>query len=95
MTSFEAFYCDVGPCPGPEYTLDRIDNDRNYEPGNVRWATRAEQQRNKRTNRMLTFNGETRCLEEWARMTGLGTTLRMRLRRGWGIERALSTPKAN
>jgi hypothetical protein len=49
--SFEAFYTDLGDPPSPAHSLDRIDNDGNYEPGNVRWATRSEQQHNKRKYR--------------------------------------------
>lgn len=48
FTSFEQFFASVGPRPTPKHTLDRIDNDGHYEPGNVRWATRKEQQANKR-----------------------------------------------
>jgi hypothetical protein len=52
MGSFDAFFADVGERPSDAHTLDRIDPDGNYEPGNVRWATRTEQQRNKRTTRL-------------------------------------------
>ncbi len=92
--SFEAFLADVGSRPSPEHSLDRLDNDRGYEPGNVRWATRSQQQRNRRTtNHRLTFRGETRCVTEWAEILGISErTLRARAVRGWSAERALTTP---
>lgn len=69
--SFEAFYCNVGPRPSPEYSLDRFpDNNGNYEPGNVRWATRCEQQNNTRTNRLVTACGLTLTVAEWSRRSG-------------------------
>lgn len=91
--SFEAFLADVGARPSKRYTLDRRDNNRGYEPGNVRWATRKEQQRNRRNQRLLTFNGETRCLTEWAELRGMtAAVLATRLRLRWSVERALTEP---
>lgn len=92
--SFEAFFEDMGPRPSIKHTLDRIDNDGNYEPGNCRWATKRQQGRNTRRNRMLTFDGETMCLADWAERTGIPrSVLQIRLRDGWSIQRALTTPK--
>lgn len=82
--SFEDFLFDVGRMPTPGLTLDRIENDLGYEPGNVRWATRGEQSINRRTTRMVTIGNETRCISEWSRLSGIPLpTLAVRVRRGW------------
>lgn len=89
--SFDDFLADVGLAPGDGYTLDRFpDREGNYEPGNVRWATAAEQSRNTSRTHRITFNGETRCLSEWSSILGIapGTILR-RLRRGLPVELVL------
>lgn len=52
QNDFLAFYNHIGRAPGKEYTVDRIDNEGNYEPGNVRWATKSEQSKNQRKRRM-------------------------------------------
>lgn len=89
-----AFLEDMGPRPSPAHSLDRIDVNGHYEPGNCRWATMREQQRNRRSNRMLTFRGETRCIVEWAELAGISATmLSSRLNRGWDPERALVEPR--
>jgi hypothetical protein len=79
---FRAFLADMGE-PPVNSTLDRIDNDRGYEPGNCRWASRKDQQRNRRNNRVITLDGEARCLTDWAEARGLNvSTVRYRLRAG-------------
>lgn len=88
------FVADVGPRPSTAHTLDRFpDNDGDYKPGNVRWATRKEQQRNSRANRLLIFRGRTQPMSAWAEELKIPyVTLQQRLRNGWSVERALSTP---
>lgn len=93
VASFESFLKHVGRRPGPRYSLDRIDNDGHYEPGNVRWATSAQQGNNRRTNRFVTVNGVTRTVSEWSKATGLSyRAITARLNRGWPAELAVSAP---
>jgi hypothetical protein len=89
---YMAFLADVGPRPSPLHSLDRIDNDGHYEPGNVRWATIDRQLRNQRRARLITFGEETLCLTDWAHRCGLTSVgLHRRLEAGWSLEKALLT----
>ncbi len=90
--SFDAFLKDMGECP-EGHTLDRKDNRRGYEPENCRWATKAEQNANRLSVVMLTHNGVSKSVADWARDLGItANTIRQRLYLGWAAERALTTP---
>lgn len=69
--SFERFLADMGERPSPKHTIDRIDNNGNYCKDNCRWATWKEQGRNRRNNRLITIDGETRTLAEWSEELGI------------------------
>ncbi len=93
IESFDKFLLDMGKRPSDKHSLDRIDNNGDYEPSNCRWATMLLQSRNKRTNRFIEFNGERRCIKEWADIIGLSTpSLSKRIANGWPLEKALTTP---
>ena len=92
-SEFSAFLKDMGLPPSEKYTLDRIDNSSGYCKGNCRWVTGEIQANNTRRNVLITFSNETLSRSQWARKVGLHvSTLEYRLRRGWSIERALTTP---
>lgn len=93
LNSFENFFKDLGRRPSKAHSLDRINNEGNYTPKNCRWADSETQGLNTRSNRLLSFKGQKKPVSRWARDLGMNpTTLFERLRRGWSVKKALTTP---
>lgn len=92
-SKFANFLHDMGE-PLPGQSIDRIDNDKGYGPENCRWASRKEQNRNKRSLHLITAGGRTQLLSQWAEE--LGVTHRAilgRIKTGWSEEEAVMTPR--
>jgi len=89
----QAFLDDMGTKPTPDHEIDRKDNSLGYEPGNCRWVLREINCRNRRSNHLIEFNGEQKTLVEWSTQTGIrAESIDARIKSGWSIERALTTP---
>jgi hypothetical protein len=87
---FAQFFADMGPMPTPYHTIERIDNNGDYEPGNCKWATRKEQNRNKRNIPLYDYRGRRVSVAELSELSGVPAgTLSHRLKRGMSAERAV------
>lgn len=91
--SFDNFLADMGPKPTPEHTIERKDNNKGYDLGNCCWATKLEQQNNRRVTVFVTYRDRTLALSDWSRELGIKYgTLYTRLRFGWPMERVFTEP---
>lgn len=93
--SFENFFADMGERPIGA-SIDRIDVNRGYEPGNCRWANRRDQTLNRAKTHWIEFNGERLCRKDWAARLGISQqSLLLRLKGGWPLERALTEKRTS
>jgi len=93
LNSFENFFEDMGEKPSKNHSLDRINGNKGYFKENCRWATNFEQNRNKSNNQFLTFEGITKCIQDWAKEYNMNyATLLFRLKNWNDIKKSLNTP---
>ena len=93
MNDFMAFFNYIGPKPTQKHSIERINNNRNYQPGNVKWATQKQQCNNKRNNHRITLNGQTMTITQWADFVGIPPkTLHNRINLGWPPVKAIFQP---
>lgn len=89
--TFENFAADMGE-PKPGQQIDRIDTEGDYKPENCRWTSQVENANNKSSSRLLTINGKTQTMAQWAREAGVNyIAFSARVRRGWDLEKAINT----
>jgi hypothetical protein len=95
--SFEKFLEDMGLKPDAARTLERVENNNGYYKENCRWATKKEQQRNKRNTTFVEYKGVKKSIPEWAELSGLtlATVYGRFVKQGWSIENTLTTPTKN
>jgi len=91
--SFENFLADMGLKPTPKHSLDRIDNDGDYQKDNCKWSTHVEQQNNRSSNRFITIEDVTLTITQWEKKMGFNKNIIwQRLEDGWSEYDAVMTP---
>ena len=92
-SDYALFVLDMGHRPSPYHSIERKDNNKGYEPGNCRWATNSEQQRNTRRSRHVDIGGVSKTVAEWCELYGISNkTVYSRVKSGWDFASALATP---
>lgn len=93
VNDFAAFFKDLGFRPSHKHSVERIDSKGDYEPNNCRWATSVEQNRNRRNNHLVSYNGATMCITEWEEKLGMkrGVLQSRIVEYKWEVEKAITT----
>lgn len=92
--NFDQFFAEIGMRPGPSFSLDRIDVNGHYEPGNIRWAALEMQMNNRRDNVRLALDGREMTMAQWSRSLGIPyQTIKARHAKGWPVSEVLRCPK--
>lgn len=90
LHDFDAFLSDMGNIPGDDYSIERIDNTKDYCPENCKWILQRYQSKNRTNSIMYSYKGKTMCLKDWARYLNINyTTLYMRIYRGASVDDAI------
>jgi hypothetical protein len=97
LTDVTAFWADMGRKPSPSHSLDRIDPDGDYEPGNCRWSDKPQQANNTRRTRYVTYRGRKMPISDAARLAGVVSpkVALERIRNGWNAREAVERPLAD
>lgn len=94
-SGFSCFYEDMGDRPSPMHQIDRRDNDKGYFKGNCRWVTVSENNRNRRSTKLIEYKGKTMCMKTWCEELGIiehYRTIRRRIAEGWETHEAFTSP---
>lgn len=95
LHDYNAFIADMGEMPGENYSIERIDVTKDYCPENCKWIPQIEQPKNRANSIFICYQGETKCLKDWAKILNIKySTLYSKFRKGYSFESIIKGAKA-